>query len=165
MISKVIEFLILMAGLSAFPPYLFAATSSPIEAIDDAEFTPPPFYAYGPVLIAEPIDGMYTFQKPSSIKSQPNIPSVFLGKIHKQEHVIFTAEQQEELWNFRQKLLKQAQAPKDKALKSKVSHKVKPKIKWPRTVVNGNEICVPELLYSEETDWKDHLTCTSIGGF
>lgn len=30
---------------------------------------------------------------------------------------------------------------------------------WPRVVLRGNEICVPELASSEATDWKEHLTC------
>lgn len=165
MISKVIELLILMAGLSTFSPYLFAASTNPIDTIDDVEFTPPSFYAYGPVLIAEPIEGMYTFQTPSTNKNQPNIPAVFLGKLNKQQHVIFTAEQQEQLWKFRQKLIREASAVTPKPSKHKYIRKAKPALKWPRTVVNGNEICVPELLYSEQADWKEHLTCTSIGGF
>lgn len=33
------------------------------------------------------------------------------------------------------------------------------KIDWPKVVVNGNQVCVPELANSESTDWKDKLTC------
>lgn len=30
---------------------------------------------------------------------------------------------------------------------------------WPKVVIQGNEICVPELASSDAADWQEHLTC------
>jgi hypothetical protein len=42
--------------------------------------------------------------------------------------------------------------------RAKVAAKRK-ELVWPKVVLRGNEICVPELASSESVEWKEHLTC------
>ena len=78
-----------------------------------------------------------------------------LGKPARTEYTLFSAEEEEALWQLRQKQL----APR-KPRHEKQFARREP-LNWPRVVLRGTAVCVPELSFSKADDWQQHLVCWS----
>lgn len=80
----------------------------------------------------------------------------------RQTYVFFSVEEEEALLNFRDQQRAAADA-------TRAASPVKPRsrptmaIAWPKVVLRGDEICVPQLSSSEANDWRDHLVCHAEG--
>lgn len=85
-------------------------------------------------------------------------PAMLLSGYTRHDYVLFSYEEESELRALKdQKLAKFAlekEAAERKAYLAKVS-----KYDWPKIVINGEQVCVPELASSEAINWKDKLTC------
>jgi hypothetical protein len=96
-------------------------------------------------------------------KQAAPIKVFMVGKPQRQDFVFLTAQEQEDLWNYRQKLREdmiKAALPKPVVVKT---HKnAIATLNWPHVIVEGSKVCVPSLDYSEAVDWKDHLLCTYL---
>lgn len=87
-------------------------------------------------------------------------PAMLLSSYVRHDYALFSYEEESELRALKdQKLAKFAlekEAAERKAYLAKVS-----KYDWPKIVVNGDQVCVPELASSEANNWKGKLTCYS----
>lgn len=145
--------------------YFWASTSmaSALDATDDVVYVGQGMAGNGWVNVSPPTDGLYVHGK----KKQENRPrQVFMvGKPTRQDFVFLNAQEQEGVWRYRQAQLdalrKAALSHLPHTTDVKIAHKnYLAGLSWPRVVVAGNKVCVPEMEFSDANDWRDHLICT-----
>jgi hypothetical protein len=80
-----------------------------------------------------------------------------VGKPARTEYTLFSAEEEEALWNLRQSRL--PQPPAQRHAGAHPEHHEP--IAWPRVVLQGAKTCVPSGEHSQADDWQQHLVCWS----
>ena len=131
------------------------AAGTPTQYIEKA------IYASGAANVSPANGGEYVY---GGGRADGRIPvkALLTGPVERQSYVYFTPDEERLLLSFRDRQL--AKVVKAKLLKER-THFVKVRsvqrrpLNWPKVVLRGNEICVPELASSDAADWKDHLTC------
>jgi hypothetical protein len=83
-------------------------------------------------------------------------PAFLIGKVERNDHTFFSAQEEDELWGLVQKKL-EAHANRTASVVRKT-----PTYRWPKVTVDGAQICVPTLDKSDDANWKQHLTCVEI---
>jgi len=80
----------------------------------------------------------------------------------RQTYVFFSIEEEQALLNFRDQQRAAAAAIHGPA---SIKRRTPPTVAvaWPKVVLRGDEICVPQLSSSEANDWRDHLVCHAEG--
>lgn len=86
------------------------------------------------------------------------VAPILTGAVPRESYVYFSAEEEAALAKFRDQELAKEVRQRVTLQRAKLVSKGF-FLRWPRVVVRGAEICVPELVHSESVDWKDHLTC------
>ena len=113
-------------------------------------------YMSGAAIYVNPYGGDY-FYLPMVNDGRPLTPPMLVSRPPR-EYEFFSAEEEEALTKLYDsevsKRVKARLLAQRKAYLAKVS-----KYNWPKVVVEGNEICVPELASSESADWKSNLIC------
>jgi hypothetical protein len=119
-------------------------------------------YGSGAATIEPAAGGEYVYGDQASDARRPTRP-VLIGTAERQLYVFFSDREEQALLNYRdQQLAKQL---RDRAASSRPPHyRATVSLRWPKVVVRGDEICVPELASSEAADWRDHLVCHREGG-
>lgn len=103
--------------------------------------------------------GEYQYKTPPA-DSRKHGQAFAIGKPKRTDFVFFTDEEEETLWSILQSKIIAEQAEADRIAKAqKQARNGGLKLVWPRVVVEGSQICVPELAHSDSNDWRDHLTC------
>jgi hypothetical protein len=110
--------------------------------------------------IANAYGGVYVYR--ALVPADGRLPSrALLGERTRTEFSLFSAEEEDALWHLRDRLLHPAPPPAPrKHLAPRRSALDDPAL-WPKVVVTGTKTCVPELAFSESTDWREHLVCWS----
>lgn len=117
-------------------------------------------HSAGWVNVITPQGGIYIYTPPkpdSRIKTQ----AFSIGRAERQTYQLFSAQEEEALWNLREK---NNLAETEEVMGSSKRPRrttIRPTFAWPKVVVRGVEICVPVLDHSDSNDWQDHLTCWS----
>ncbi|PTT93020.1 hypothetical protein DBR42_00845 [Pelomonas sp. HMWF004] len=132
------------------------------------------------MVIELPNDGQYVYRNKADHAGTPDSRVFMLGRPARQDFKYLSQAEQTALWNYRQEhYVAQANAAKREAearaaqaaataararmVEARFTSSAatsNARINWPRVVVMGNKICVPQLAYSEASDWRDHLTCS-----
>lgn len=110
-----------------------------------------------------PLNGEYVYQTNSKDTRLQNKP-ILIDKPQRTQYEFMSAEEQahlQQLQTDNENISSlESTAPINK---TKHHHKhlkrVKSNLKWPRIIVQDDDVCVPTLEFSEAEDWKDHLTC------
>ncbi|MAF04677.1 MULTISPECIES: hypothetical protein [Herbaspirillum] len=98
----------------------------------------------------------------SAKDSRQQAKPFLVGPVPRQSQTYFSAEEEQALLAFKNQKL--AERVKKEVVVSRKRHVAKTKhYDWPKVVVQGDQVCVPELSSASATDWKDHLTCISVG--
>lgn len=80
------------------------------------------------------------------------------SQVKRTDFSFFTADEEEALLRFKDKEIEKL--VKQKLLEQRSLHLNKKKnYLWPKVVLRGSLICVPEIENSEAIDWREHLTC------
>ena len=146
-----------------------AATAAALDSLNNIGFVGREIYGSGVVNILPPADGEYELGTPNRTTGRPEV--FLMGKPARQDYVYFSAEEQEGLWRFREAKLDEQRIARERAMREAAHASARRKkpaarlagLDWPRVIVNGNEVCVPVLDYSDSDDWREHLTCTTPG--
>lgn len=101
--------------------------------------------------------GQYIYGDPAP-QIRKDSPAYLTGSVKRVNWSFFSPEEEVALEEIKDK--KMAERARAKILAERKSYlaAVK-KIDWPKVVVKGDEVCVPELVGAESPDWKDYLTC------
>lgn len=146
-----------------------AAIAAPLDARDDVVYTEQETRGAGWANVSPATQGAYVHQPHASHESERTTEVYMVGKASRQDFDYLTAEEQEGIWQYRQKIREERLgAMRIAALppaQTKVAHErsMLSGLQWPRVIVDGSAVCVPKLEYSEATDWGDHLVCTDVG--
>jgi hypothetical protein len=145
-----------------------SAIASPLDARDDVVYTQQETHGEGWVNVSPATKGVYV-HKPNATHESGRPKEVFMvGKAPRQDFDYLTAEEQEGIWHYRQKIIDDRReamriaALPPAATKSVHTQGTLSKLKWPRVIVDGSAVCVPKLEFSEATDWGDHLVCKEV---
>ena len=121
-------------------------------------------YMSGAAVYVNPYGGDY-FYLPAVEDGRPLTPPILVSKPPR-EYEFFSVDEEDALTKlYDSEVAKRVKAhllAQRRAYLAKVS-----KYNWPKVVVQGGEICVPELASSESDDWKSDLVCyeqKDIGG-
>jgi hypothetical protein len=110
----------------------------------------------GAARIDNPTGGIWAYAKPAVPDGR--ISARFtVGKPARTEYTLFSAEEEEALWNLRQSRL--PQPPAQRHAGAHPEHHEP--IAWPRVVLQGAKTCVPSGEHSQADDWQQHLVCWS----
>jgi hypothetical protein len=149
--------------------YFWASTAlaSALDASDDVGYIEQGTTGSGWVNVRPATDGIYVHGA-SKTKEANRPDQVFMvGTPPRQDFVFLNAQEQEGIWRYRQAqreaLRKAAKAALPHPVDIQTSHKkYLASLNWPRVVVEGNQVCVPDVEFSDAHDWKDHLLCTYV---
>ena len=134
-------------------------------AQQSSNFVKTPYLGAGSAVIEPSNGGTYVYGERMRDARIPS-PAIMVSSPARIEFVLFSAQEESDLWSYKQSQLErsqqeeidrltkaQAQAQKQANIKYK-------SIKWPKVVLRGDSVCVPLVDFSESGDWRDHLTCT-----
>ena len=117
----------------------------------------------GWVNVIHPQGGIYIYTPPqpdARLKAQ----AFSVGRVERQTYQLFSAQEEEVLWNLREKknlAVSQTQELAGGSSKRRRPITIQRSLAWPKVIVRGVEVCVPVLAHSDANDWQDHLTCWS----
>ena len=101
--------------------------------------------------------GEYVYASPKK-DARPSTKPVLMGPVPRQTYRYFSRAEEQALLAFKNKKL--AEQVKAQVIVSRKKHVAKTNhYDWPKVVLVGDQICVPELASADATDWKEHLTC------
>ncbi len=136
---------------------------------DAATYMSQPAYTSGWANIDSPNGGRYVYSQSQKSDGRETHGSRFmLGKPQREQYDLFSSQEEETLWNYRQQKIVERDA-----LVAKVEMELNPPhvvarrrgvklvLDWPKVVVDGTKTCVPAIEFSNAPDWKEHLTCWS----
>lgn len=138
---------------------IFAAGLSFAAIADGAEshFALRGPFASGAANVAPAVGGEYVYGRPVP-DARPTTSAMLIGTPPRTDYTLLSPDEEEALVKMQdaQRLAEVRQS----IMASRAQYRVKrPNLKWPKVVLRGQEVCVPELASSEADDWKDHLTC------
>lgn len=140
-------------------PTILAAGLSLAAVADGTEshFRPLGSFASGAANVAPAVGGEYVYGR-TVADARPITPALLIGTPPRVDYTLLSPDEEEALVK-----MQDAQRLADvrrglMAARAQYSAK-RPNLKWPKVVLRGREVCVPELASSEADDWKDHLTC------
>lgn len=126
---------------------------------EQANFIPSDPAASGWVNLSPTTGGQYLYVDTPDDK-RPSIKPILLQLPVRTDYTFFSPQEQDALESLRDRQLASWQQQQE--LAAKPYHRgFALRLAWPRVVIRGQEICVPELPFSEQPDWRDHLTCWS----
>lgn len=138
---------ILAAGLS------FAAAADGTES----HFALRGPFASGAANVAPAVGGEYVYGR-SPADTRPATPALLIGTPVRTDYTLLSPDEEEALVKM-QDAQRSAEIRRS-LLTARGQYRAKrPNLQWPKVVLRGREVCVPELASSEAEDWKDHLTC------
>ena len=108
----------------------------------------------GAAVVQNPAGGQWVYARGDFVDGRPQ-GRFALGKPARTEYTLFSAEEEEALWELRQKRL----APPKPRQHKQLAHREP--MNWPRVVLRGTSTCVPERGFSDADDWQQHLVCWS----
>lgn len=128
-------------------------------AAEQANFIPSSSESAGWVNLEPKAGGQYIYQDTPN-DNRPAINPILMQERERTEFVFFSPQEQFALESLRERKLSQW----EKQFRSSNRFHRRSfflNLAWPKVVIRENEICVPELAFSEQKNWKDHLTCWS----
>ncbi len=137
----------------------FGAFADPIS-----NFVKTPYLAAGSAVLEPSNSGSYVY---GELKRDARItsPAIIVSSPVRLDYVFFSAQEESDLWNYKQSQLNAQQDEIDRLAKveeqTQVNNRYK-SIKWPKVVLRGGSVCVPLIDFSDSRDWKAHLTCTDL---
>lgn len=114
-------------------------------------------YASGPVEI-QPYAGGEYYYSTKETDTRESTPAIISGYVKRTDYLFFTAEEEEALLQFKDKIIENSVKKKLKEQRQLYLKKRKNYL-WPKVVIQGMQICVPEIESSESSEWREHLTC------
>lgn len=168
MINKIHNTNTKLQRLIPFVIYLFTSShafSATTEVTPNANFVSKETQQKGWVQYSYPLDGEYVYQPKTTDGRLKNKPFL-IEKPQRTNYDFLSAEEQSSLSALRDLQSEINSDPKPSSIR-KVDHTTHhPKhkksgllLKWPRIVVDEDNVCVPTIPFSEADDWKQHLTC------
>ena len=109
-------------------------------------------------------DGVYIYGK---VEFDSRIPSkaIIVSRPIRTDYVLLSAQEESDLWHYKQIQTNANQVELDRLIKIEKQTRANLKyqsIKWPKVIINNDKVCVPLLNFSENKEWKNHLTCTDL---
>ena len=119
--------------------------------------------ALGGSAIVEFTDGgEYVYASPQK-DNRPTTKPILMGAVPRQSYRYFSQAEEQALLAF--KNTKLAALVKAEVIVSRKKHVAKTQhYDWPKVVLVGKQVCVPELADADGADWKEHLTCITESG-
>ncbi len=145
-----------------------AAIAAPLDARDDVVYTEQETHGAGWANVTPATNGGYVHEPNASHETGRTTEVYMVGKAPRQDFDYVTAEEQEGLWHYRQKIREEMlEAMRIAALPPAQTKAARARgmlsgLQWPRVIVDGSAVCVPKLEYSEAKDWGEHLVCTDV---
>jgi len=124
----------------------------------DAHFSSLPTYSSGAANIHEVDGGTYVYGSQKDFR--PATLPVAIEPMRRRDYELVTLEEEEALLSMRNKALAE-RLRKDQIRKRKAYLANVKKMDWPKVVLKGSQICVPDLANAEAKDWKEYLICYS----
>lgn len=122
----------------------------------DAHFSSLPTYSSGSANIKEVDGGTYVYGSQKDFR--PTTLPVAIEPVRRRDYELVTLEEEEALLSMRNKALaerlRRDQVRQRKAYVARVQ-----KMDWPKVVLKGTQICVPDLENSDAKSWKEYLIC------
>jgi hypothetical protein len=134
-----------LLGLCVLPVPVLAAPTG---------FAPRAPYASGAAVIEPAFGGEYVHARPQA-DARRRSPALLAGAPARQTWVFFSAEEEQALLRYRDQQL----AVRLHAAAARVPRVRVARVDWPKVVVRGGTVCVPELASSDAPDWRAHLVC------
>lgn len=114
-------------------------------------------YASGAANVAPAVGGEYVYGR-AAVDARPVTQAMLIGTPPRTDYTLLSPDEEEAL--VRMQDAQHSAEVRRNLLVARAQYSAKrPNIKWPKVVLRGQEVCVPELASSEADDWKDHLTC------
>jgi len=106
--------------------------------------------------------GEYVYASPQK-DNRPATQPILMGPVPRQSYRYFSQAEEQALLAFKNKKL--AAQVKAEVIVSRKKHVAKTQhFDWPKVVLIGKQVCVPELADADAADWKEHLTCITEPG-
>jgi hypothetical protein len=119
-------------------------------------------YGSGSATIEPAVGGEYVYGEQANDARRP-ARAVLIGTAERQLYVFFSDQEEQALLNYRDRQLAKQLRVRTASAHAH-PHRATMSLHWPKVVVCGDQICVPELASSEAADWRDHLVCHREGG-
>lgn len=117
-------------------------------------------YGSGSANIETTAGGEYVYARPIPDQRMPAGP-LLLQTPTRESYAFFSLAEELALLNYRDQQLA-ARARKRPVAAPGRARRVT-RLDWPKVVIVGQQVCVPELASSEAADWRDHLVCHGEG--
>lgn len=128
-------------------------------AAEQANFIPSSTESAGWVNLEPKAGGQYIYQDTPK-DNRPAINPILMQERVRTEFVFFSPQEQFALESLQERKLSLWE--KQFHLNNRPHRRTLfLNLAWPKVVIREKEICVPELAFSEQKNWKEHLTCWS----
>lgn len=124
-----------------------------------SSFVTKPVFGSGAANVAPANGGEYVYIQPVA-DGRVKAKAILVGAVERTDYKFFTLSEERALLAFKNaELAKMVKAVLAKARVRQLKRVRRASLKWPKVVLRGTQVCVPELVSSEADNWKDHLTC------
>ena len=115
----------------------------------------------GGAVIQNAFGGEYVYSDLPEIADGRIAQRFSIGRPVRLEYTLFSAEEEEALWNLRDKERHRNDPPLRSLVHSaaKVSRAPMPNLNWPKVVALADRVCVPNKGFEDADDWREHLVC------
>lgn len=131
------------------------------DHLDQATFAPETENTSGWSRVQNPHGGRYVYGPQLKDGRDLSAKRFALGRPQRQEYELYSAEEEEALWNYREKKRREMEEAQHPPVTHRRTSRVKLHIEWPKVVVIGDKTCVPRIGFVSASDWKEHLVCWS----
>ena len=131
------------------------------ERSDAIRFVWQPTRDAGGAVIQYAFGGEYVYSDLPEIADGRIAQRFSIGRPVRLEYTLFSAEEEEALWNLRDKERHRNDPPIRSWVHSaaKVSRAPMSNLHWPKVVALVDRVCVPNKGFENADDWREHLVC------
>ncbi|UVA77160.1 hypothetical protein [Pandoraea commovens] len=119
-------------------------------------------YSGGAAVVVPPNAGIYVYSV-DGIDDGRRTQRFILGKVPRQNFVLFSAQEEDALFRVRAAKLAEIEAARRKSVVRRASSHKNVQLNWPKVIVVGDRTCVPTPNFANSLDWKEHLVCWNEG--